>query len=110
MVLCPPPQVLKVPYSPYQSPLEVTVAVLGGSCGEAIGFLHYLRLINHRHYGPVTIEGVSTIDNKNAFYLLASYSSQMGSPDGIISSGVTAALVEDAVLVPTPFVAVTVQV
>ena len=86
------------------------MAVLGGSCGEAIRFLHYLRLINHRHYGPVIIGGVSTIDNKNAFYLLASYSSQIGSPDGIISSGVTAALAEDAVLVPTPFVAVTVQV
>ena len=85
------------------------MAVLLGSSGEAIGFLHYLRLINHRHYGPVTIEGVSTIDNKNAFYLLASYSSQIGSPDGIISSGV-AALAEDAVLVPTPFVAVTVHV
>ena len=56
------------------------MAVLGGSSGEAIGFLHYLCLINHRHYGPVTIGGVFTIDNKNAFYLLASYNSHMGSP------------------------------
>ena len=29
-----PPQVLKVPYSPYLSPLGVTVAVLGGPSDE----------------------------------------------------------------------------